>query len=468
MAKIKILFAGKKFFPIFMVFVAFFVLFVSASGSAKGPLLFQAHYTNGLSSISLADALNLIRGDLSVFQGSSVKLYVDKNIAKFFAAEYPDTLFIECDAVSAPPSADRKALLISDLRGLVPSMKMLSVDSVFPWGESRDDYVINTDIKYPLLKEYAEPWEANQHITVVQTGVTAMSRAFIRAINEHGDLERPVAGVRHITSAADISMTSNEVSFTDNCKYPLPDRMQFCSPRKYFNILQSAGFNIIELTGNHNNDYGADANRETIDLYEKEGIRFFGGGRNKAEAESVLYVKKNGLTFAFTGSNQWGPDNAWATDKRAGAARFSPDRFVAAVKEAVKRADIVFVTVQWGNEDNPVPHKEQTRYFRLASELGAHIMVSSSAHRAMGLEFHNGRFISYGLGNFMFDQMQTINHRRGLIARHHFYGKRHVQTELIPYLMYNHSEPRIVYGSDAEQLFDYVFKYSLGEVFERR
>jgi poly-gamma-glutamate synthesis protein (capsule biosynthesis protein) len=257
------------------------------------------------------------------------------------------------------------------------------------------------------------------------------------------------------------------VSFTDNCTYPLPDRMQFCSPAKYFDILKYAGFDIIELTGNHNNDYGAGANAKTIDLYEKEGMKFFGGGRNKAEAESVLYMRVKDIVFAFTGSNQWGPGKAWATENSAGAAKLSAELFDKSVKEAVSRADIVFVTVQWGNEDNPVPHKEQAAYFHQAADLGAHIMVSSSAHRAMGLEFYKNRFISYGLGNFLFDQMQTINHRRGLIARHHFYGKRHVQTEMIPYLIYNSSQPSIVEGKEAAGLFDYIYKYSIGGVFKK-
>ena len=315
------------------------------------------------------------------------------------------------------------------------------------------------------MKQYAGRFNAGVHITVVQTGVTAMSRAFMSTVNAHGDLKRPIAGVRQITANADVSLTSNEVSFTDNCKSPLPNRMLFCSPKRYFSILQDAGFNVIELTGNHNNDYGAAYNKTTIDLYEKNNIKFFGGGRNKKEAEAVLYINVKGIRFAFVGFNQWGPSSAWATDSRAGAAKLSAAAYNKAVSEAAANAEVVFVSVQWGNEDNPVPHKEQTQFFRRAADMGACIMVSSSAHRAMGVEFYKGKFISYGLGNLFFDQMQTINHRRGMIARHHFYGSRHIQTELIPYLIYNYSEPKIVYGRDAGQLFDYVFKYSLGGVF---
>ncbi|MCL1912033.1 MAG: CapA family protein [Leptospirales bacterium] len=438
--------------------MAALLVFCGAKDQEGGPLLFQAHYTSAANRFSASEVSKILGG------GSGYNIYADTRIAAALAADYPSLAFKECDAVLNPPSSDKKALLISDLRGLIPTMKLVSIDDCYPWGKLGSDYELS-ESEYPLIKKYAEAWNDDGHITVAQTGVTAMSRAFMKVVDGHGDIRRPVEKVRHITAAADIATTSNEVSFTKNCKYPLPNRMEFCSPMRYFDILKYANFKVIELTGNHNNDYGSDANTNTINLYEKEGMKFFGGGRNKAEAESVLYMKVKDTMFAFTGSNEWGPVNAWATEKKAGAAKFSHALFERTVKEAVSRADIVFVTVQWGNENDPKPYKQQIEYFRKAADLGAHIMVSSSAHRAMGLEFYKNRFISYGLGNFLFDQMQTINHRRGLIARHHFYAKRHIQTELIPYLMYRSSEPVIVKGKEAAELFDYVYKYSIGSAF---
>ncbi|MCL2025444.1 MAG: CapA family protein [Leptospirales bacterium] len=447
------------FFVSAIAVMAVFLIFCDAKEKSGGPLLFQLHYTSPVNTLNISDAAKIFSGD------SGYNIYVDVKIAAAFSAEYPSLVFKECDAVLNPPSSDRKALLISDLRGLVPTMKLASINECYPWGKLGNDWTLSAS-EYPLLKKYAEEWNDESHITIVQTGVTAMSRAFMKVVDGHGDLRRPVEKVMQITSAADIAMTSNEVSFTENCKFPLPNKMEFCSPMKYFDILRHANFKVIELTGNHNNDYGSAANTKTIDLYEKEGMKFFGGGRNKAEAEAVLYMKVKDTTFAFTGSNEWGPEMAWATEKRAGAAKLSAALFERTVKEAVNRADIVFVTVQWGNENDPKPYKQQIEYFRKAADLGAHIMVSSSSHRAMGLEFYKNRFISYGLGNFLFDQMHTINHRRGLIARHHFYGKRHIQTELIPYLMHRSSEPTPVKGKEAAELFDYVFKHSIGSAFK--
>jgi poly-gamma-glutamate synthesis protein (capsule biosynthesis protein) len=41
--------------------------------------------------------------------------------------------------------------------------------------------------------------------------------------------------------------------------------MSFCASPKYIASLEAIGVDIIELTGNHNNDYGADENTSTIE-----------------------------------------------------------------------------------------------------------------------------------------------------------------------------------------------------------
>ena len=472
---INIFSAKKRYLPAAALLLSACVLAVlsALSESGKGgPLLFQAHFTCQAPGLDMETAEKILSGNIPPARevtglSGSLTVYADRAVAPSLKKEYPALVFKECDAVTSPPSADRGALLISDIRGVVPSMKLLPVDGRFPWGKMETDYSIKGDAPYTLMKKWAAPFERESHFTVVQTGVTAMTRAFIRAVDKHGDILRPVRGVRQVTSPADLAVTSNEVSFSDPCTYPLPDRMLFCSPRDYFPILKEAGFDLIELTGNHNNDYGTAANLASIERYRSEGMKYFGGGRNSEEAGEIRYMKIKGVTLAFAGFNQWGPPAAWAAKDSPGANRLTSAKFDRTVTEAVKNADIVFISVQWGNENDPVPHKEQMEFFHRAARMGAHIMLSSSAHRAMGMEFYDGRFISYGLGNFLFDQMQTLNHRRGLMARHHFIGKHHVQTELIPYLIYGYSEPHIVSGREARGVFDYIFRYSLGPVFGR-
>jgi hypothetical protein len=53
-----------------------------------------------------------------------------------------------------------------------------------------------------------------------------------------------------------------------------------------------------------------------------------------------------------------------------------------------------------------------------------------------------------------------------MFARHHFRDDRHVQTELIPYIIHEHCRPRLLRGGPARELMDEVFRYSRGPVFD--
>lgn len=436
----------------------------------KGPLFLISHFTTLQHTVPMSDLEALLQGnDLPLKRRLglvALQVYVDESIAPLVQKTYPS---LECTVApfSRQELANQPGFIgITDINGLDPRYHILALNDRLPWGVLTEKYTLEPVDNYPFTIEGIAPFNAENHITVVQTGVTAMTRAFIRAVEKSGDVLMPVQHTAAITRAADLAMTSNEVSFTMDCSYPFPNNMLFCSPRKYFEILKHSGFDVIEVTGNHNNDYGRKYSTCTLNLYKNNGMTVFGGGLNEEEAYSIKYRQIKGKIIAFIGFNQWGPALAWAKGDQPGAAKLSRNAFDSSIKEAVEKADVVFVSVQWGNENNPIPHAIQTEYFRRAARLGATIMVSSSAHRAMGLEFHRGKFISFGLGNFLFDQMQSINHRSGMIARHHFYNGRHINTELIPYLIHNWSQPVPVHGREKQRLLEYVFKYSRGDVFK--
>ena len=444
----------------------------AAACSERGELCLVAHFTNPIDSVRKEDLAALLDGRIADFRraaGSAraLRLVVDERIAGALLKAYPrlraEVARLDCDESLA---ADRSILGLCDVRALRPHFKLIAVDGAFPWGRRVDDYTIDREAAYPLLLSGAMQWKSKSSFTVVQTGVTAMTRAFIAGVDRSGDVLYPVRETAPITAQADIALTSNEVSFLDPCTYPLKDRMRFCSPSRFFKILAHSGFDIIELTGNHNNDFGRRHNAQTLRLLRENGIAYYGGGKNRAEAERVLYHATGDVRIAFVGFNEVGPPEAWATDNEAGAARLSKALFEEKLREAAAGAQVVFAMVQCANENEPAPWPSQVRLFHRAIDLGATITGSSSAHRAMGLEFYKGRLIIYGLGNFLFDQMQTLHHRRGMMARHHFYEGRHVQTELIPYIIHDYCRPSLLRGGQARGLFEEVFRYSRGPVFD--
>jgi len=437
---------------------------------AHKPLFVTVHYANSLNGLSSGQLELILKGGITNFKkvggpDRKISIYADKKISAEITGRYGNPAINIRDFSEINISYDKSLLGISGIEGLTPGIKALYIDGRLPWGKINDNYALSHDGEYSLTADSADTYYEKRHITVIQTGVTAMTRAFIPAVERSGDLFYPVRYTMEITKGADISTTSNEVSFMDPCTYPLKNNLVFCSPSRYFQILEKSGFNVIELTGNHNNDFGDRHSLNTIRMMSKIGMRYYGGGIDKNDSEKILQMDVKGVRMSFIGFNEIGPEQAFAGNNRSGAARLTSEKYYETVKKAVSGPGIVFVCVQWGNENNPVPEKKQEKFFRDAADLGATIMVSSSGHRPMGMEFYRGKFISYGLGNFLFDQMQTINHRRGIIARHHFYCGRHIQTELIPYMIHDYCQPRPLHGREAVELMKEIFRYSLGPVF---
>ena len=81
------------------------------------------------------------------------------------------------------------------------------------------------------------------------------------------------------------------------------------------------------------------ARSETLDLFEKDGFKVFGGGRNIDEAKKVLVVEDHGNKLAFLGMNSFGPKSVWATADRPGAQQYDKDILHKELADARKEAD---------------------------------------------------------------------------------------------------------------------------------
>ncbi len=445
-----------------------FLLCCPGPGSGKeGPVWVLGHYTAEIDSLHSDDIEKVLAGKtrtLEIPGKGSFTVYVEADLEKPFRSRWPSA---DVESFTLSPEgltpSEKNILILAGTKSVYPSCRVMAVDGVYPWGRMTENYIIEEG-SYPLVLKGSEPFDRERWKTVVQTGVTAMTRTFLRVV----DRKKPLVPVRQtapITANADLALTSNEVSFVPGCKLPLKNNLSFCSPPAYISILIESGFDVVELTGNHNNDYGRKYNLFTQKMYREKNIRYFGGGKNLREARQALYLPLGSSTVAFMGSNEWGPEPAWATSDSPGANPLNERWLEESILGAQKKADIIYVSFQWGNENDPRAWKGQRRLSRRSIDLGATIVTSSSAHRAMGIEFYRGRLICYGLGNFLFDQMQTIHHRRGLIARHHFHGGRHIQTELIPYMIHDYSRPVLLHGRESEDLLREVYRYSLGPVF---
>ncbi len=177
-------------------------------------------------------------------------------------------------------------------------------------------------------------------------------------------------------------------------------------------------FDVVSLANNHTGDYGHDAFLEQLDLLEKAGLRWFGGGRDCAQARLPHIVEAGGLRVALLGYNEFKPRSFEAGPTWPGVAWSVDEQVVADIKaaRAKHRADLVIPFVHWGWEHEG-ENDRQKALARTMIDAGADVVVGGHPHVTQGVEYHRGKLIVYSLGNFVFDGFEDGPARTGWLLR---------------------------------------------------
>ncbi|MBI1298924.1 hypothetical protein GC175_28670 [bacterium] len=393
------------------------------------------------------------------------------------------TGYADTDAVTNAVWADRGTLTLLPFEQLIPELTALKVDGQTP---VENDNLFNVD-GYPfVLDVYAQILDpvapvdpvlaeiiaasggsnrrSNNLTVIAMTGVTAM----VRLTAQQMDLYGPLWAVEYVSdtlAAADLTVISNEVPFVPGCTTnTAPDNLTFCSPPEYMTAFEAMGADLIGLTGNHQNDYGRNATLTSLQIYEDAGLPVYGGGPNKEEAFKPLYIEHNGNRLAFLGANSYGPPFAWATDNGPGSTVFDLNIMSATIRNIKARdlAEVVLAELQYQESYDVTPLFDQRQTFLALSRTGADIVTGIQSHVPQSFEFEEGSLILYGLGNFLFDQMQGTT-REGMVIKHTIYDGRHLSTQILTTLIYDYGQPRWTTGEERQKTLNRVFGASYWE-----
>lgn len=368
---------------------------------------------------------------------------------------------------------------------LNPRLKVLSIDGRTPFLHGLDLNAYPLAVKIGLAGpiEKAEQLQAvlGQPLTnrdeskmtlVAMTGVTAMSRDFAATIDVNGVLY-PAQNIQDWFDTSDIVHISNENSFWPDCpKQPTANRGAFCSDPSYWELLKHIGTDVIELDGNHLNDYGVEPLNYTLDLYEREGVPYYGGGRTITEATRYITLTHNGNVLAFAGCNPVGPSIGWVDglgDGRPGSAPCASPypELQEEIKKAKAEGAVVFSTLQYNEQPlgdySYETAASQAKDFARLTAAGADVVSGSQGHSVQGFGFKGNGFLHYGVGNLFFDQMQARNLRENFIDRYLVYDNQLLGVELLTTIRDETALPRKMTTGERRGLLKNLFDLSYWE-----
>lgn len=299
--------------------------------------------------------------------------------------------------------------------------------------------------------------------TVAMTGPAGMRRAVADRMERYG-ITYPSEETGPVLQAADFAHMSNENPFAPNCPLPDPyDDENVCNRDEYVELMVWLGINIVEMTGNHLNDWGTWALNHTFDLYDSLGMQTFGGGRNLEHARQPLLIEHNGNRLAFVGCNPVGPAFGWATETQPGALPCEDDygAITAQIRQLADEGYLVIATLQYLEDYQYRIMPQQHAAFRALADAGATAVSGSHAHHPQGFAFRpNGSFIHYGLGNFLADQMWMLGVRQTFVDTYLFYNGRLLHVDLWTGLIEDYARQRLMTPEERRDMLRAVFETS--------
>jgi len=295
--------------------------------------------------------------------------------------------------------------------------------------------------EYPLLLPYQsktplaveQTFDPHEIRTLLFTGCSLLGQGYTDI--QPGSPEETVREVAPLFRQADVSHVSVENTMVDGCEQT-SKMFKFCFSPEWIEALDHLGIDVVELSGNHLNDFGRKQLARGIDAYRKAWLSTFAAGKNHEEALEPAIVNVRGVKFGFTGINHLNGLAYGATGTVAGALVLKDDNLEKALERARNKSDVFFFTYHGGTEFSPTPYPGIVNHSHQAVDAGASGTLGTHAHMPVGVEVYKGAFLSFGLGNFFFRHPRTElpNNpmtEKGLILRRVFYGKKPLGTELI-------------------------------------
>lgn len=260
-------------------------------------------------------------------------------------------------------------------------------------------------------------------------------------------------GIKDEVKSADLSIVNFEFPIGTKDSFPIDK----CGPNligqiKSIDAIKYAGFKVCTLANNHILDQGEKSCIETKRMLEDADIKTVGVGSNISEASKILYVHVKDVVVAII--NCCEREFSIASSRTAGANPLNPINQYYAIKEAKQNANYVVVIVHGGIEHFQLPTLRMKSTYRFFVDSGADVVINHHQHCYSGYEIYKGKPIFYGIGNFLFDRINTRNSiwNEGYMVKLSFTNEC-VDFQLLPYKQCNECASVNFMDEDNKSIF---------------
>lgn len=219
--------------------------------------------------------------------------------------------------------------------------------------------------------------------------------------------------------SADIAFINQETVMCGE-GYPISYYPMFNSPQGLGYDVLEMGFDVVNIATNHMLDMGANGLAKTIEFWKSQDCLMIGGYENAEDYNTVRILEKDGIKIAFLSYNYGTNGISKPSTSELVIPYINDVPIVTHIESAKQQADLVFVSMHWGDEGAFSPNSEQKRVAQLIADCGADVIIGHHPHVIQPVEWLTGEggnrtLCMYSLGNFVAEQAYDYNMVGGII-----------------------------------------------------
>ncbi|MCM3691255.1 CapA family protein [Neobacillus niacini] len=224
--------------------------------------------------------------------------------------------------------------------------------------------------------------------------------------------------VKSILETPDV-LTANQESMLGGVEIGVSSYPMFNSPHEVANALVDSGVDIVSMANNHTLDKGERGILSATDYLNSIGLPHVGSFLNQEDRQKLRIIHKNGIKLAFL-SYTYGTNGIPIPDGKDFLVNLiNRDLMSDEISRAKKEADVVIMSIHWGNEYQRIPTDEQKDLANYLANEGVDIIFGSHPHVLQPMEWidtGDGRktFVIYSLGNFISGQVRDYKDIGGM------------------------------------------------------
>lgn len=266
-----------------------------------------------------------------------------------------------------------------------------------------------------------------------------------------GNLTDPFEHVKHLLRKGDIVMGNLETVLSKSTNRYGLNRINMRGEPSWAKLIAEAGFNVIFVANNHAMQHGIAAWYESIRNLREAGINVVGIKR-----DPILILECKGMRIAILGFSLRPPQYGFLSPPYCLA---SAEEVRERTRQAKEKADIVILSLHWGDEYSSWPSPRQLQIGESFIQSGATLIVGHHPHVLQGVEWKENGIIAYSLGNFV-SSMIAKRARETAILSLYLSEKEMKGLKLIPVLIGEDSRPYLLEPGEGESIMELIEKYN--------